>query len=125
MMIHFEHPSFKYVKEDEECIKIMLPSHKEVCPSCSGIGTHERRDIDCSLMVDTMREDNDEDGLAGYFGGDYDVTCTTCKGCNVVDQIDYDFFMREFPEYHDALVSWEESERESELTQAQERACGA
>ena len=125
MMKNFDHPSFQYVNEGEEAVKIMVPTIKQVCPACGGVGTHERRDIDCSLMVDSMREDGDEDGLANYFSGDYDVTCETCNGRNVIDEIDFDYFVANFPEYYKAMVSWDESERESARYDAQERAMGA
>jgi hypothetical protein len=74
----------KIIEETEGSDTISVPGKMEVCPRCNGIGRHDRDDIDCSKLVDNMREDGDEDGIEGYFRGDYDVICSECHGRNVI-----------------------------------------
>jgi len=74
--IKFEHPAL------DKPIEVF--GKYVVCPICEGEGSHERRDIDTSRMVDIMREDGDEEGLERYFAGAYNITCTECKGIRVV-----------------------------------------
>jgi hypothetical protein len=125
MMKPFNHPCFEYSELLKEGEIVAIPTKKQVCPSCGGVGTHERRDIDCSLMVDSMREDGDEDGLAGYFAGDYDVACQTCGGRNVIDELDMDYFVEKYPELYAEMCDWDASEAEDARYAAQERAMGA
>ena len=125
MMKPFNHPCFEYSEHLKDGDTVVIPTKKQVCPACGGVGTHERRDIDCSLMVDSMREDGDEDGLAGYFAGDYDVTCQTCGGKNVIDEIDFDYFVSNYPELYKEMCEWDDEERASAAYSAQERAMGA
>lgn len=67
----------------------ILPTHKVVCPTCSGTGKHVNPSIDCDGLT---REDFDQDPdfREDYFSGAYDVTCYECGGNNVVDAIDWD-----------------------------------
>ena len=69
--VKFSHPSFEYVEgHDSEIVRrslkpcrengwnsveasILVSGHMVVCPSCGGHGVHERRDIDCSKIVDS------------------------------------------------------------------------
>lgn len=119
-----EHPALEYVEhpEHEGGNYIMVTGHMEVCPECGGEGHHVRRDIDDSAMVDSMREDGDDEGLESYFSGGFDVVCTLCNGANVVLAPDYD----NIPEWaKQAMQSWDDSERESRQIEAQERRMGA
>jgi len=109
--IKFEHPALDK--------PIMVEGKFEVCPRCHGTGGHERDDIDCSALVDSMREDGDEEGLASYFNGGYDVLCTECNGRNVV-------FAPILPKKIAALIDeWHRCEREYAREVAAERRMGA
>lgn len=136
--IKFVHPSFEYVEGHEDEITLRPFKNKRgwteveasievagsmvVCPSCGGYGVHERRDIDCSKIVDSYLEDGDYEGLESYHNGAFDVTCTHCKGKNVVLEPNWDAL----PVWaRNAVESWERSARESAAIEAAERACGA
>ena len=91
----------------------------EVCSACHGTGAHERRDIDCSLLVDSMREDGDDEGLEQYFRGSMDIPCTLCHGANVVLVPELpEWAEKEIREYYDCMA---EMRREQEA----ERRAGA
>ena len=118
------HPALEYVEhpEHEGGDFIMVTGHMVVCPECGGEGHHVRRDLDDSAMVDSMREDGDDEGLAAYFGGAFDEVCRQCGGANVVLDADYE----SIPEWaKKAMQSWDESEQESRMIEAQERRMGA
>jgi RecJ-like exonuclease len=125
MKKEFSHPSFEYVNEGEEAIKVMVPVKKQVCPMCMGIGTHERQDIDCSKLVDSMVEDGDDEGLQRYYAGSFDVPCTCCNGKNVIDDFDTQYLVDNYPDHYEAMCDWDASEAEDARYSAQERACGA
>jgi DnaJ-class molecular chaperone len=94
----------------------------EVCGTCEGTGSMERRDLDMSRMVDSMREDGDDEGIERYMRGAYDVSCDQCQGKNVVFVADWETV----PEWaSEAIESWEESGRITDRITAQERAMGA
>lgn len=69
-------------------------SHKEVeskrivCDRCNGDGTHTNPNIDGDGLPDECV--NDQDFMADYMGGVYDVCCEECKGNKVLDVIDLD-----------------------------------
>ena len=118
------HPALEYVEhpEHEGGDFIMVTGHMVVCPECGGEGSHVRRDLDDSAMVDSMREDGDDEGLERYFGGAFDEICRGCSGKNVVLDADYE----SIPEWaKKAMQSWDDSERESRQIEAQERRMGA
>jgi hypothetical protein len=109
--IRFEHEAL-----DEP---IMVNGEYKVCPVCQGTGQHERRDIDCSRLIDNMREDGDDEGIEAYFSGAYDVNCTNCGGLRVV-------FEPVLPEWAaKKLEDWYRCEREYERECAAERRMGA
>ena len=88
MKIIYYHPSFEY--QDEYAPKngqkgIECDAERIVCPRCNGEGHHFRNDLDENLMVDSFREDGDDDGFNAYRGGAFDQVCTECNGKNVVD----------------------------------------
>lgn len=75
--------------KDGSMEEIVLPTKKEVCPTCHGTGKHVNPSIDCNgLSAEDFAEDPDfrED----YMRGTYDVTCYECGGNNVVDAVDWD-----------------------------------
>jgi len=84
------HPALEYVEgheNDAEWVDgdtILVTGRMGVCPMCEGTGYHVRHDLDDSALVDSMREDGDEEGLEAYFNGAYDEVCTECGGKNVV-----------------------------------------
>ena len=117
----FTHPALTEGENEEEVV-FWLSGKMEVCQECGGTGSHVRRDIDDSAMVDSMREDGDDEGLEAYFGGAYDVRCTRCNGANVVlvpnmDEMDAEFLKR--------IQEWEQSEYEYQRECAAERRMGA
>ena len=120
--IKFQHPALEYCKENDFKDFILVPGQYEVCPTCQGEGTHVRRDIDDSLLVDSMREDGDDEGIQAYFNGAYDTACTQCGGMRVILQPNEGAL----PDWaQDAIWEWGESERETCEIQRQERAMGA
>ena len=123
MKVEFYHPCFEYSENLKEIV--YLPTTKEVCPSCNGEGMHERRDIDCSLLVDSMHEDGDVEGLESYFSGSYDVLCTECGGKNVIDVQDMEYFANNYPELYKEVCEWEDEKIADAKCSAQERAMGA
>jgi hypothetical protein len=111
MKLKFEHPAL-----DEP---IMVAGKNEVCPTCSGYGKHERRDIDTSLYVESMIEDGDDEGLERYYRGSCDIICTKCNGKNVV-------FVPILPDsVQEKIWEWEDAEREHRAEVAAERRAGA
>lgn len=69
--------------------EIELPTRWEVCGTCGGEGSHVAPAIDCDGLTS---EDfaNDPDFAETYFGGAYDVTCSTCHGRTTVRVADTD-----------------------------------
>ena len=117
----FTHPALNDSETDEEQV-FWLSGKMEVCPECGGTGSHVRRDIDDSAMVDSMREDGDDEGLEAYFGGAYDVRCTRCNGANVVFAPN----MEELGEANlKAISDWHQAEWEYQRECAAERRMGA
>lgn len=109
--IKFEHPAL-----DEP---IMVAGKYEVCGACGGHGVHDRRDIDTSALVDSMREDGDDEGLEAYFKGAFDTVCETCGGLRVV-------FQPVLPEWAEKLIDeYNESEAEWRRESEAERRMGA
>jgi len=82
--LRFEHPALKYCDEHDGTDFLMVDGKMEVCPECQGTGSHVRKDLDDSAMVDSMREDGDDEGLRRYFSGAFDEVCRVCGGDNVV-----------------------------------------
>jgi len=106
----------------DETGTILVPGHMVVCPACGGTGSHVRRDIDDSRLVDMMQEDGDLEGIEDYFNGAYDVQCQTCHGANVILEPYWD----QVPDWAQKCIEdWNRSERESQEEQDAERAMGA
>lgn len=119
-----EHPALEYVEHPEHdgSNYVWVTGRMIVCPECGGEGHHVRRDLDDSAMVDSMREDGDEEGLQAYFGGAFDEICRECGGKNVILSADYE----SVPKWaQEAIDEWNESEMESRAIEAQERRMGA
>lgn len=119
-----EHDALMYVEHPKHdgSNHIWVTGEMEVCPECGGEGSHVRRDLDDSAMVDSMMEDGDEEGLNSYYRGAFDEKCTLCKGKNVVLAPTHD----SIPKWAlDAINEWDNSERESREMEAAERRMGA
>lgn len=66
---------------------VQFPAKMIVCYTCRGTGKTVNPAIDGNgLSRDDF--DQDPDFEEGYFRGDYDVTCRTCKGQNVIADLD-------------------------------------
>lgn len=109
-----------YDDEGEE-VEIALPGKYEVCPRCSGHGTHLNPSIGehCYSSEEFEREFADEEDRDNYFkrGGIYDVECFECKGKRVVVRPDLDRCTKEQKEgykKHVRRLDAERRERESE-----------
>ena len=117
--IKFTHPAIEDDPRLEKLGHILVDGENIVCPNCRGTGTSERTDIDCSLLIDDMMEDGDNEGLANYNKGEYHEICPECQGNNVIfSPILPDWAAKEIDEYH-------RCEAEDMEYAAQERACGA
>lgn len=72
---------------DIEFPEMLLPAKRVVCPRCDGSGKHVNEAIDGhGLTSEDFAED--PDFAESYFSGVYDVTCETCNGNNVIDEVD-------------------------------------
>jgi len=76
----------RYLPNGEEQ-QVKFPAKTIVCYTCNGSGKTVNPDIDGNGLT---REDFDADPdfEEAYFGGVYDITCRTCKGKNVIVEID-------------------------------------
>jgi hypothetical protein len=120
------HPALAYVEgheNDAEWVDddtILVEGEMVVCPTCQGTGSHVRHDLDDSAMVDSMREDGDEEGLEAYFNGAFDERCTECNGNNVV------LAPRNVPEWAaKAMRRWDDQKEYDRAIQEAERRMGA
>ena len=116
--INFSHPAFTDAETGKEIV-FQLEGKREVCPRCDGSGSHVRDDLDDSRMVDDMREDGDDEGLARYFGGAFDEVCTQCHGENVISVPVLDDEMQK------EIDDWHQAEWEYQRECAAERRMGA
>ena len=120
--LKFQHDALKYAEEHDGTDFLMVEGKMEVCPECQGTGSHVRHDLDDSAMVDSMREDGDDEGLRRYFSGAFDEVCRVCGGDNVVLEPNWD----DVPVWaQKAIESWEASARLDAQITAQERRMGA
>ena len=123
-----EHDALKYKREEYPEADwagdsaLWVNGKMIVCPTCQGTGSHVRRDIDDSRLVDMYHEDGDYDGLERYFKGAFDEVCTQCKGKNVVLDANYE----SVPEWaRNAIDDWNQAEWEYQREVAAERRMGA
>jgi hypothetical protein len=81
-----------FLLEGDDGTEITVPACMEVCGRCQGHGTHTNPAIDGHgiTMAEWNGPDWDDDARAGYLSGQYDVTCETCGGANVVPVPDLD-----------------------------------
>lgn len=106
---------------DEE--EIHLPTHKIVCPTCSGKGHHVNPSIDANgLSSDDF--DADPDFREDYFGGAYDVQCYECGGKNVVDAVDMEKLERTNKPLYDRYMKHLSFEQQWRAEEAHERRMG-
>ena len=122
--LKLEHEALSYVEHPDHdgSDHIWVTGKMVVCQECGGTGSHVRKDLDDSQMVDDMREDGNEEGLRAYFSGAFDEQCRVCGGANVVLAPDPD----SVPKWaQDAIDSWNQSQWECEEISRQERRMGA
>ena len=120
--IKYEHAALEETEENDGCGFVMVSGTMEVCPTCGGYGSHVRQDLDDSVMVDSMREDGDDEGLQAYFNGSFDEKCRQCEGKNVIMQPDWG----QLPVWAaHAIEAWEDDERSTRKIEEQERRMGA
>lgn len=67
---------------------VELPARRIVCEFCDGEGTELRSSLKGCVISDENLED--EDFRRSYFGGEFDVSCSHCKGRRVLDVPDTD-----------------------------------
>jgi hypothetical protein len=63
-----------------------LPSVANVCSTCYGRGKHDHPAFADGLTMEQLR--SDQEFAESYFGGAYDVQCTSCDGRRVVMVLD-------------------------------------
>jgi hypothetical protein len=91
--------------------EVLLPAKRIVCWACEGAGTELRGGLKGAVISDENLAD--PDFRASYFGGDYDVPCSECKGRNVVDVVDEDALTKKMAErYWRAVEDKDASDRE-------------
>ena len=103
---------------EEEIIK--FPAKMIVCYTCEGRGMTVNPDIDGNGLT---REDFEEAGPEfeeDYFAGVYDVTCRTCKGKNVIPQLDRAAIMHN-PRLRPLLKAYDKQQDEQSRDDASER----
>lgn len=99
--------------------ELSLPAKRIVCPCCDGAGTELRGGLKGLAISDESMQD--DDFRESYFGGDYDVQCSECKGENVVLVVDETKLSpRMLERYHRAL----QAKQDYELEKAHERRMG-
>lgn len=94
-------------------------SKRIVCDRCNGDGTHTNPNIDGNGLPDECV--NDQDFMADYMRGVYDVSCEECKGNKIIDVIDLDYLD---PRDTRAYWSYKDEERQAEIEVAYERRMG-
>ena len=79
--------SFTLFNDDGAELEISLPAKFVLCQRCEGRGTHVNPNIDGNGI---SREDFDADPdfAESYMRGDYDQTCSVCRGEKVVSVVD-------------------------------------
>lgn len=116
MSSYYSQQALKWVREDFES---HVPTKFEVCPQCEGRGHHSQH------LGAFTGEDIDRLGdefFEGYRRGDYDKTCETCNGKNVVEVIDRDrATAAQLHQYDEAIADYEDMA----ATEAAERRFGA
>lgn len=106
-----ENPSLIYIEFiDEDGTPVDMPSRKEVCWRCDGRGTHTKPGIDDhGLTAEDFAED--PDFAEDYYRGRYDVTCSVCKGRNVIDVPDDRVAWSELQQKaHENFLKWQEDD---------------
>ena len=73
-------------------VELVLPAKFEVCPRCSGSGSHVNPAIDGHGITseEWNGPDWDDDSREMYLSGGYDVPCHRCDGKRVIEILDRD-----------------------------------
>jgi len=75
-----------YDEEGDYSEDVTFPVHFVVCDGCQGHGKMVNPSIDCGGLSHEELYD-DPDFAEAYFGGAYDINCSTCNGNKVVPEI--------------------------------------
>lgn len=129
MKTNYQHPALKYHcpetgRYDEyEYVNpkgvISVQGEYEVCPCCGGHGHHFRNDFDEKTLIQSMREDGDDEGIESYLYGKFDKICQSCNGLRVI-------INPNLPHWAKVLIDkWENNEWQYRSIVASERRVGA
>lgn len=94
-----------------------FPAKMEVCGRCDGHGTHMNESMGSyGYSAEEFDRDFDDDEKEEYFkrGGIYDVTCTECKGRNVVPVVNESLFTAEQKAMYARFVEYDEERAQSD-----------
>lgn len=80
---------FTMVSDQSDEIHYALAAKMEVCSRCEGVGHHTNPSIDGNGITSSEWAEWDEDDRETYMRGGYDITCTVCRGANVVAAPDF------------------------------------
>jgi hypothetical protein len=117
MNMKYTHPAI-INEETEKEITLVVDAEYIVCPTCRGTGTHFRRDLNESHMLEILEEEGDEQD---YFDGHYDQKCDECHGRNVVMEVNWDLFNQKYPEYAKMIEEYENDLYAHQAEVAEER----
>ena len=97
----------------------------EICPTCNGRGTHTNPNIDCGGITASEWAEWGPEEQDHYMSGGYDVTCYTCHGEKVVQQLEYDTRNPLYNWCCERLQEYYQDQYDSAREMAAERAWGA
>lgn len=109
----------RYTEDGEEDI-VLFPATNIICYTCNGTGKTVNPSIDGNGITASEMDELGEDFREDYMSGVYDVRCRTCKGKNVVAQIDRAACKRN-PRFKAMLALKDKQEREDARDEASER----
>jgi hypothetical protein len=112
-----------YENSAGEEVTVTLPTKKCVCHDCNGEGFTLRGGMrGHAYTAEEFYESFDEEDREEYFrpGGKYDEVCNTCKGKNVVDEIDEDACKT--PELKEALEAYDDQQEQEAAYRREEEA---
>lgn len=87
-------PSIFWECEDDNgnITEYEFPTRWSICPRCEGRGVHDHQCFSNGITGSEWTEltMGDPDFPERYYQGDFDVTCTECKGLRVVPEINHE-----------------------------------
>jgi hypothetical protein len=97
---------------------LRLRCETQVCPTCHGRGRHVNPNIDAGGISSDDECWDDDDFRDQYFNGGFDVTCSGCKGQNVIHAPVFDdmpVFIKEYIDDYDRDEAYYQAERLAEF----------